>query len=79
MASNFNGGTSFLPQRLESHLVSDLTDFWFSSHTLECRKGDNGQNQSQPCPISTSPVAFHYVMPYEMYVFEYLLYVVKML
>jgi hypothetical protein len=32
------------------------------------------RNSNGSCQVSNYPVAFHYVRPYEMYVFDYLLY-----
>jgi hypothetical protein len=82
---------SFLPQPLETHLLPELAAPWFRLHSLECGRtfqqpgqnndGDGSSDDSRDlsglCPLSSHPVAFHYVRPYEMYVFDYLLYVAR--
>ena len=49
-----------------------------SSSGSDSNQQNSGGSDSGPlCPLSANPVAFHYVRPYEMYVFDYLLYTAR--
>lgn len=48
-----------------------------SSGSDSNQQNSGGSDSGTLCPLSANPVAFHYVRPYEMYVFDYLLYTAR--
>lgn len=71
LPSEVDGKLTFLPFRLEQHLVPSLMLSWWDKHSLECR------NSVRSSCASSRPISFHYVQPREMYMLDYLLYSVK--
>jgi len=66
VSSDLVDGSTFLPFKLETHLVPQLALSWYKEHRQECSDKD--------ICTSTNPISFHYVSPRQMYVLDYLLY-----
>ena len=65
-SSEVEGQSTFLPYKIERHLVPGLTLKWMKERTKECRDRDS-------C-VSPVLVSMHYVRPEMMYVYQYFVY-----
>ena len=70
--------STFLPFRLEQHLVAGLAEQWWLRATEECNSSNNSSNSSNnnnnnfsSC-VSPHLTSLHYVSPHMMYVLQFL-------